>query len=633
MAETVNQKQSPEIEKEKNRVLTMVSEDKGRRDQETTFFRNSTLAQYTDVGIGQFIGHREKPEWKKDYQYNVFDPITRDKVMAILSKSAGLYESQFFNTNKRLAKFSELIATVLGAFYKDSTRRLKEKEKNKGIMLEALVKPKSIWFEGWRNQKRTIRDIEERDERGRITKTKEKKIVHYNGPWGESVPVEDIIPGSLKERDLQEQPRFSWVPKMQLDKFHRLFPTSRFPEASKVLPHGRLFEDDISVFTVRDDLKENEVEVVYFFEKWDDRLTIIANGVMLTPINSPMPFAHKDYPFVWGGFEELDSQFIYDMPLTIKLMDMQDMNNEILNLSLDMVWRALNEVVLVKSGDGINDDVLYGGGMVDVNDPQNFNKLEFGSAFGFNSASAMQDRARRSIESASLDAPQSGQSGARAITAREALIAREAALEITTLFLQNMENMERDKAIIRTKNQLDRYQRPHEWEKRIGKDLTEESVAMFREISVRDARLENGKRGTVNVNITKTPKTREELNEENVINDKELSQTINVTPEFIRQISFDVEVVANSSVKKSKAQEVAESRAFFTDALSAPQILDSESAARDYVEKLGKNPDDALVQKGASPQQEVAQTEGGKPPQPTKAESPDSIENLLNNAI
>ena len=156
---TGNQGQSLAIETNKEKLIRTVQEDKQRRDQETPFFRNSNLSTYTEAAKGQFIGHRNKPEWKKDYQYNVFDPITRDKVYAILSKSAGLYEAEFFNTNKRLAKVSETISTVLGAFYKDSTRRLNEKEKNKLTMLAALTTPKAIWFEGWKFQKRVIREI------------------------------------------------------------------------------------------------------------------------------------------------------------------------------------------------------------------------------------------------------------------------------------------------------------------------------------------------------------------------------------------------------------------------------------------------------------------------------------------
>ena len=623
-------KQSEEVETEKNRLIRLVQDDKQRRDQETAFFRGTNLVQYTKVSKGQFIGHRAKPEWKKDYQYNVFDPITRDKVYAILSKSAGMYEAQFFNKNKRLAKYSETITTILGAFYTDSTQQLNEKEMNRLVGLNALTTPKTILFEGWRMQKRTIRDIEERDEEtGEPTKFSEKKVVHYNGPWSERVPVEDFIPGSLRIRNIQEQPRLTWVPKMSLEKFNREYPKSKYPEAAKVRSYGSLFDNDETEFTVRNDLKEDEVEVLKIFEKWDDRFSIIANGVLLTKVNNPMPFAHKEYPFVWGGFEELDSEFIYDMPLTIKLLDMQDMSNEVLNLSLDMVWRALNEVILVQGGDGINDDVLYGGGMVSVNDPKNFQKLEFGSSFGFNAANSVMNRARQSIESSSVDATQSGQSGSRQVTAREVLVARQAALEIASLFLQNMENMERDKARLRVMNQLDRYTKVSDWKKRVGEENTNEAVELFKEISVRNARLDKGKRGTANITITSAPRSTEELNNANIENDKEMSQTIDVTPEFIRDIDFDVEIVPNSSVKKSKIDEVNEARGFLSDAAAMPQVLSVDYAAKEYVKKLGKNEDEALVKKAENPIQDLMKQAGqGEVKAPEM--KPDSIDSMLN---
>lgn len=591
----ISSSQSKEKEALKSELLRLIREDKMNRDQQFSFFRDTTLATYTETGRQQFIGFREKPQWKDDYQYNVFDPVTRDKVMAIVSKAGGFYEAQFFNTNKRLAGASEAISVILGAFYKDSTRRLNEKEKNKLLMITALTTPKAIWFEGWRNQIRTVKDIEERGEDGKILKVKERKIVHYNGPQGEIIPVEDFIPGSIKERDIQEQPRLTWVTRMQKPTFDRMFPVSKFPEADKVKTHGELIAEDITDFTVRQDLKEKEVEIIRYFNKWKDEFHIIANGVLLTEINSPMPFNHKDYPFVWGGFEELDHGFIYDMPLTIKIMDMQDVDNEVLNLSLDMLWRALNETILVQGGDEMNEDVLYGGGTIDVDNVNNFKKLDWGSGLAFSASNSLLDRVKQSLESASVSAESAGTAGTgRSRTAREVLVAREAAMEIATLFLTNMENMERDKALLRVKNQLDRYKNPIEWERRIGEDKTDE-IAKFREITVRDTTLTKNRKGTINVVITNKPRGEEELNQENRTA-KETSQIIEVSPDFIRQIEFDVEIVANSSVRRSKVLESAENERFFRTALEVPQILDVRKAGEDWVKSLDKNPEEAMVQ-------------------------------------
>lgn len=627
-----NYGQSIEIEKEKNRLFRLVYDDKQRRDQETNFFRGSNLAQYTQASRQQFVGHRRKPDWKKDYQYNLFDPITRDKVYAILSKSKGLYEAEFFNTNKRLSKHSETIATILGAFYKDSSRKLKEHETNRMLGLSALISPKAILYEGWKMQKRTIREIEDRDpESGLPTKFSEKKIVHYNGPYCEIIPVEDFIPSSMRIRNIQEQTRLTWIPKMHIEEFRRRYPVNKYPEASKVVAYHRLVEDDLTEFTIRRDLKESEAEVIMVFEKWDDRMSIIANGILITKVDSPMPFAHKDFPFVWGGFEELDPHFVYDMPLTIKLLDMQDMNNEVLNLSLDMVWRALNEVYLIGNGDEINDDVLYGGGMVPVNDPKNFQKLEFGSSFGFNAANSVMNRAKQSIESSAVDAIQGGQAGIRQTTAREVLVAREAALQIASLFIQNMEAMEKDKAILRVKNQLDRYKNPIDWKKIIGENNTEEAIVMFREINAKDTKLDGNKRGTAIINIVEQPRSKEELNNLNTENEKEMSQTIDVTPEFIRDIEFDVEIVPNSSIRRSKLEEVAEARLFLQDAATMPNVLSVPYAAKEYIRTSGKNMDEALVKQPENMQDMLKmQVQGQMSEEKTPKMESESIEQLLN---
>jgi hypothetical protein len=589
-------KQSPEIERNKNELIRQIQEDKEKRDQTSVLFRGENLITYTDVAQAQFVGHRAKPSWKKDYQYNVFDPITRDKVMAIISKSGGMYEAQFYNTNKKLAGFSDTIATVLGAFYEDSRYNLQEVERNKELMLDALTTPKAIWFEGWRYQTRTVRDILERDpESGRVTKLSAKKKVHYNGPWGCTVPVKEIIPGSMKTRVLQDQPRFHWVRKMQLSDFQREF--KGYPMAQYVQPYQYVFDDGLSDILVSTDMRDNEVEVIYSFNKWDDKLTMIASGIQLTTnIDNPMPFAHKDYPFAWAGFEPLSNQFVYDMPLTIKILDMQDVNNEVLNLSLDMVHRALNEVILSTEGDAINDDELYGGSIIQVDNVKNFQKFEFGSPSGYNMANSVSDRVRKSIEGSSLDAPSSGQTASRPITAREAVIAREAAVEIASYYLGNMEALEEQKALLRTQNQLDRYKLPTEWQEYVGEDNLKKFQAVYREFSVRDTRLDGGKRGTAHITITETPRDNEDVNKANNEDDKELSQTIDISPEFIRHIKPTVRIIANSSMKKSKAIEAAEARAWFQDAMAVPDVLDVRYAAERYAKVTGQNPDEALVQ-------------------------------------
>ncbi len=596
-------------EEKANKILTQLRADKDARDQSYIYFRNENLATYTREGRKQFIGFTEKPDWKEDYQYNVFDPITRDKIMAIISKTRGYYEAQFFNTNKRLSPYSNIITNVLKGFYKDSSRRLKEKEKNRHIMLQALTTPKSIWFEGWRYQKRKVKNIVDRDETGKITEVEEEQVVHYNGPYGELIPVEDFIPGSMTERDIQEQPRLTWIIKMDEERFRREF--SKY-DVDDVPTYGDLIASENEDMLLRDDVNKNEVEVIRYFNKWEDEFHVIANGQLLTPVNNPMPYNHKEYPFVWGGFEELNPRFIYDMPLTIKLLDMQDANNEILNLSLDMLWRALNEVILVTGGDDLGSDVLSGGGLVPVNDPGNFTQMQFGSSGAFNAATNITQQIKASLESSSVSAELAGQSGeGRSKTAREVLVAREAAMEIASLFLDSMERMERDKAYLRVKNQLDRYQTPVEWEKRLGVEGAREAIPKFREISVRQTQLDNGEVGTLNINITPKPRGEDKVEQENKTL-KEMSQTIDIPPSFLRQIEFDCEIVANSSIKRSKALEAEEAERYFANTLKVPQMFNVQKAAEEYVKALDKNPEEHLKQQQQQQQQRPQPQQGSE---------------------
>ena len=596
------QPQSQELSELKDKLIKTIRDDKERRDAPFGFFRGVPLMEYTEASRAQFIGHRAKPDYKEDYQYNVFDPVTRDKVYAIISKTSGYYEAQFFNLNKRVSQVSKTITMFLTALYKDSVHRLKDKEKNKLIMLAALTTPKAIIFEGWRMRKRKIKEILERDKKtGEILKVKPNELVYSNDPYSELIPVEDFIPGSMKIRDIQEQPRLTWAPRMQEEQFKREFPIKIYPEADKVKVSGELINEGISEFSVRDDLKENEVEVIRYFNKWEDEYHIIANNILLTKPGNPIPFDHKEYPFVWGGFEELNEHFVYDLPLPIKLMDMQDVNNEVLNLTLDMLWRALNEVLLVSNKDEINEDQLYAGGIIDVDNPTNIQKLQFGSGLAFSASENLLNRIKKSLESSSVDAILAGQIGDRSnVTAREVIVAREAALEIASLFLENMENMERDRAYLRVKNMLDRYQRPVDFQKRVGDKLLKQALPVFRSFSVKNMMLENGKKGVLNVNITNKPRPPEELNSEN-LTIQEMSQTIDISPEFIRDIDFEVEVVANSSVKRSKALETQQAEAFLGNALKIPQILNIRKAAEDYIESLDKNPDENLMPETVGP--------------------------------
>jgi len=100
----------------------------------------------------------------------------------------------------------------------------------------------------------------------------------------------------------------------------------------------------------------------------------------------------------------------------------------------------------------------------------------------------------------------------------------------------------------------------------------------------------------------------------------------------IDHFDFDVEIVANSSVKMSKELEKAESRADLQDAAAMPNVFNVEYFAERFAEKRGLKKDEALNKQSENPMQKLL----GGSPQPTESggvKSPlgqDSLESMLN---
>ena len=62
------------------------------KEQNVRFFNKGGLGRniydYVKDSVDRMNEYKLKPDWKEDWQNNVFDPITRDKLIAILSKLA-----------------------------------------------------------------------------------------------------------------------------------------------------------------------------------------------------------------------------------------------------------------------------------------------------------------------------------------------------------------------------------------------------------------------------------------------------------------------------------------------------------------------------------------------------------------
>src|SRR5690606_1867467 len=96
-----------------------------------------------------------------------------------------------------------------------------------------------------------------------------------------------------------------------------------YPDKFKFVRPGvvNLFNDaDDSFYQVYDNnLREEEVEEIVYFNKTLDLKIIIVNGVMLTDPDNANPRNDKQYPFAKFGYELINNRCFYYKSLAFKL--------------------------------------------------------------------------------------------------------------------------------------------------------------------------------------------------------------------------------------------------------------------------------------------------------------------------
>jgi hypothetical protein len=106
------------------------------------------------------------------------------------------------------------------------------------------------------------------------------------------------------------------------------------------------YEGSNPLFTVPTDLgtKSNNVEVLRYYNKRTDKYIIIANDILIR--NGPLPFNHKQIPFVLHKFVVLEHSF-YGLGLPYFLEGLQSTDEATRNMMIETMWYNLNPAIAV----------------------------------------------------------------------------------------------------------------------------------------------------------------------------------------------------------------------------------------------------------------------------------------------
>lgn len=276
----------------------------GDRMQQMKLHRNEWDQSWdTYDRLYQSIPSSEPPE---DWQANIFVPMTMSTVLAILAEITAR------RTRWRLLPNSpedeQKVDTIMAITEYTMDKGNWDHESFKRD-LDKLIYGTSIWKEIYREDRRVIRTRKFVNEDGE----KKEKIItedirEFNDVYGKHIPIrhfylDDQATEIRNARDCLERSimdirdfktRYSkYTNSKKVKEWGFIKPTISEAEIQSIPAGGDVeIEGDYNPMT---EIKDNQVEVIEYWNKPEDRRVIMANGVIV--VEEPIPYEHKQLPY------------------------------------------------------------------------------------------------------------------------------------------------------------------------------------------------------------------------------------------------------------------------------------------------------------------------------------------------
>jgi len=588
------------------------------RNQNVRFLNKNghqrNIMKYINDSVDRMNEFHIKPDWKEDWQQNVFDPITRNKVISILSILAGarlkaeliVKNNNIFNTKNTEARKK---------IYKDllDAANIKNKEQQQFVweLYTGLSQGTVIGFESWMKDTREIEYTKEFDPNTGEAVTDTIKYNAWDDVYGEIVPIEEFYPETIwvNVNDFKKKVhRCFWAQQLTIAQFKDKF--GKFKNASTVEPAATYTTESGDLpWGISSDTKPENVFVLHYFDEKKGKMGIWANGIEI--FYGAMPWNHNKLPFWISITEPIHQRFLYGKSLPDKLMGMQDVNNASLNGMLDQLFISLNSPIFTDGEVDIDEGYLQPGRIITGTPGSKAQRLSLGGVdpTAFNMITLI----KKSMEEASISNQAQGIPTGGRKTKFEVQQLQEGALNIAGLALQLFEGAMEWKYLLRMYNILQYYSMPSQ---------TKSGKNKFKFIEIENTELLNKKKGKKLIQIvgsqTDVPSKEELQNIAGSIEGKQFDpletrvEPIVITRDYLmnKEVELEIRVIPNSSVKDSEIQQTNKNLAFYQSAVGNPQY-DQEKLAKLHAEAFNQSED--IVKEG---EQQAQEQGGGMPGMP-----------------
>jgi hypothetical protein len=617
------------------------------RDRNFENFDGLNLIDYIDDSVHRFTTNIDEREGIEDWQARVHNQMTRNKVLAILSK---VVQNLPIAEMQPRGEEDHRRAQILSNLYEYSEDVDDYELLMTNIVLEGIVKGTAIGYEGYEHKETLVREI--------VSGTADdirvdEKIKKTNRLYGQIVRLEDFYPSSVTVSSIKKMPFCFWRETMPFSQFEQDY--AMYNNAKLVEPHQASMvgvEDHPPYLDyISNDVGDGDVEVIKYYNKETDEFIIIANYIWLNPIivdgtsvTSPIPFNHKELPF-WDIKNELfDATFFYGKSLPDKLKSLQDVANVLNNMLLDQSFLTVFKPLLTNGFDSMEDDYLRPGRRTPV-DTQGLSIKEAVMEMDMSTPSGwhqfIMEYTKKTMEEASIDQVSSGQAGAGdRTTAQEIRLAAEGVAALLGILGRFVKNGIKRKAELRVKNIMQFYSDKNNPIVQMvgGEDGNKDFNEAFNFFKFNDSVMSDGRRGGKIIEMYKdrqslpgkeTLKARSDIHKMSTGKDVEI---IAIPGEYIMNADVDVVIVQNPKSEQTrdmdKAMQLEKVKVYMS---FFPNVVDMNELAAQTMEIMGDDPTILMKEDIFAPKPEAAQ---GQQMQPmSQAPSANMTDNMMRGAM
>jgi hypothetical protein len=539
--------------------------------------------QYWDGYMKQWDGLMKK-RGKSDWKSNIVIPMTASVIEAMLSE---LQNQELKPWVLPRGIEDEGKASVMNAIIDFTWDTAKSDVALMQIIKDALIFGTGIGQEYYWRQPRSLKD----------EKGKEQKVLEYDDCYLEPVKLEDFyvdekaraFSGTYGARDCARR----YI--MDIDDFKTFFSgdiwnpynTAQYVKAGGDTNYYEFYKPPERL------THENEVEVIWYWNKPDDLLAIVANDVLVKA--GPNPYKHKQLPFVRIIDVEVPHKF-YGKGEPALLESLQEENDILRRMIIDRNHLDIDKPILVSDTLTMEDEdaIARPHGIIPVGNVNDVKPLEYSDIpmSVFKSLEMLNDDKVRitGMDERQMSVQKSG-------TATEAAILKEATLKRLGLKIWQIKNDTLvDLGKLRASNIMQYYSKP-KLEEIIGETEVKNAKAKGILVEVGDKKFKNTYRSIRLVD----QKLINESGQPSIVPTKGIS-FFDAKPEFYMPThgGYDIRYKATSELPVSKPLEQQKEDEMY-DRLITNQAVDPWKLAVSLIKSRGKNPDDFSIKPQGQP--------------------------------